>query len=109
MLDPFAKLPAEVTHLILDDLCSRDIATLRLATSAYRQLPNILFRRLCAEDMPWFWEFGEVPATDNVDWYSWYCMIKGSDLKGLSNRRRIWHDVEELIRRIQSLRESGEM
>jgi hypothetical protein len=39
----------------------------------------------------------------NTDWHWVYTQIKRSygGLKGLRNRRRIWEDVEEIIRRIQ--------
>ena len=95
---------------MLDHLGSKDIANLRLATPVFRQLPTILFRRLFWDDMPWLYEMKDLDVA-NVDWYDRYCMWKHycEDLKGLRNRRRIWRDVEEIIRRIQGLRKEGKI
>lgn len=106
--DTFSKLSAEITSMILDHLGSKDIANLRLATPVFRQLPAILFRRLFLEDMPWLFEAKDLDVA-SVDWYDWYCRWKFGqvDLKGLRNRRRIWRDVEEIVRKIQKNREEG--
>ena len=108
--DPFSVLSAEITSMILDRLGSKDIANLRLATPVFRQLPTILFRRLFSEDMPWLFEAQDLDVA-KVNWYDWYCRWRscGEDLKGLRNRRRIWRDVEEIVRRIQDLRDLGQM
>lgn len=108
--DPFAVLSAEITSMILDHLGSKDIANLRLATPAFRQLPTILFRRLLLEDMPWLYEMKDLEVA-SVDWYDWYCKWKlcCEDVKGLRNRRRIWRDVEEIVRMIQGLRKEGKI
>lgn len=94
--------------MVLDHLGSKDIASLRLATPVFRQLPTILFRRLFLEDMPWLFEAKDLDVA-RVDWYDFYRTWKFSwrDLKGLRNRRRIWRDVEEIVRRIQRLRKEG--
>ncbi|KAM0128657.1 hypothetical protein ACHAO1_008879 [Botrytis cinerea] len=49
--------------------------------------------------------------TKNLDWYQLYLGItrgfKEGRLKGLQNRKRIWKDVEEIIRRIKKYKEIG--
>lgn len=96
--------------MVLDHLGSKDIANLRLATSVFRELPTILFRRLFFEDMPWLWEASDLEVA-SINWYDWYCKWKsgGGDLKGLQNRKRIWRDVEEVIRRVQKFRKEGKI
>lgn len=108
--DPFSTLSAEITSMILDHLGSKDIANLRLATPAFRQLPTILFRRLLLEDMPWLFEVKDLNVA-SVDWYDWYCKWKSchEDVKGLRNRMRIWRDVEEIVKRIQMYRKEGKV
>ena len=91
--------------MILDYLGSKDIVKLRIATPVFRQLPMILFRRLLLEDMPWLFEVKNLNVA-KINWYECYCAFKSGcrDVKGLRNRRRIWQDVEELVRRIQVYR-----
>ncbi len=103
--DPFTALSTEVTSMVVEYLRSKDIANLRLATRAVRQLPNILFRRLLLEDMPWTWELEAMPV-GMFDWYRLYCMVKYEwiGLKGLRNRKRIWTEVEEIVRIIGKYR-----
>ena len=101
--DPFISVPTEVTSMVLDYLSSKDIANLRLATRAFRQIPPLQFRRLLLEDMPWMWEVEEMMTGEIADWHQLYCAIKfdQAGLKGLRNRKRIWTDAEEIVRRIQ--------
>ena len=108
--DPFSPLSAEITSMILDHLGSKDIANLRLATPVFRQLPTIMFRRLLLEDMPWFFEVKDLDVA-KYDWYEFYCALKSSwkDLKGVRNRRRIWRDLEEILRRIDEFRKEGKI
>ncbi|MCJ1421091.1 hypothetical protein MMC32_007453 [Xylographa parallela] len=107
--DPFTKFPAELSDMVLACLSSKDIANLRLASSVFRQLPTILFRRLLLEDMPWFWEAQDMPV-GNASWYDVYRKAKFCWLfKGLQNRKRIWKDVEEIVRRIRRYRQEGKV
>ena len=96
--------------MILDNLGSKDIANLRLATPVFRQLPTIMFRRLLMEDMPWLFEVEGLDVA-KFDWYEFYCAMKSSskNLKGLRNRKRIWQDLEEIIRRIDDLRKTNQI
>lgn len=56
VFDPFGRLPMELSQLILSYLPSSDIASLRLVSRAFEQLPISLFHRLLQEEMPWLWE-----------------------------------------------------
>ena len=62
------------------------------------------------EDMPWLFEVKELDVA-KINWYDCYCRLKfnGKDLKGLQNRRRIWRDVEEIVRRIENYRNEGKI
>jgi len=103
-------MPAEVASMVTHCLPSKDIANLRLASLAFQQLPTILFRRLLFEDMPWFWESRDLPLAE-IDWYHLYRQVKScwGNLKGLMNRKRIWKDVEEIVRRIERYRAEGKI
>lgn len=100
--DPFERLAAEITAMILGNLGSKDICNLRLASRSFRELPTILFRRLLLDDMPWMWEVKGLPA-DELNWYDLYISIRNqtANMKGLQNRKRIWSYVEELFERTQ--------
>jgi len=104
------NLPNELRAIILDDLSSKDIANLRLATPAYRQLNVILFRRLILEDMPWLWEARDLPL-GNTDFHRLYKLFKfcWMNIKGLKNRKRIWRDVSEVVTRIDRYRREGKI
>ncbi|KAL3418165.1 hypothetical protein PVAG01_09880 [Phlyctema vagabunda] len=54
--DVLEMLPAELVLEITTYLGSNDIANIRLASRAFRQLPVSIWRRLLREDMPWLWE-----------------------------------------------------
>ena len=108
--DPFGILSAEITTMIINHLIPKDRANLRLCTRAVRQLPNILFRKLLLDEMPWMWELKDMEGA-RVDWHDLYCKRRAywTSLKGLKNRERIWGDVEEIVRRIERLRSDGKI
>ncbi|KAE8137433.1 hypothetical protein BDV38DRAFT_86969 [Aspergillus pseudotamarii] len=54
--DSFRRLPREIRNIILNYLNSQDIASLRLVSRAFHQLPISLWQRLLREKMPWLWE-----------------------------------------------------
>lgn len=54
--DPFSCFPTEIKHLILEYLNGKDIATLQLASRAFRQLPVSIWFQQTQKDMPWLWE-----------------------------------------------------
>ncbi|KAI9836032.1 MAG: hypothetical protein M1819_001643 [Sarea resinae] len=52
----------------------------------------------------------ELPR-DRTDWHKLFASLKrhGPEMKGLRNRRRIWKDVEEIVRRIEKGRDEGKI
>ena len=54
--DGFQTLSPELRLMIVDYLDSSDIASLRLSSHTFRQLPLTLFRRLIRREMPWLFE-----------------------------------------------------
>ena len=102
--DCFGRLPPEIAELIVKRLNSKDIANLRLASRSFRQLPNILFRKLLVEEMPWMWEVQDwLPG--ETDWHALYLALRSAcmNLEGLRNRKRIWLYQEQVIERIKIL------
>ncbi|KAF2169609.1 hypothetical protein M409DRAFT_52136 [Zasmidium cellare ATCC 36951] len=76
--DPFTTLPAELRLMILQDLPSQSIASLRLSSRAFRQLPISLWHHLLLKEMPWFWEAH--PSTP-LPTYSFWTTKSEKDLK----------------------------
>ena len=62
------------------------------------------------EDMQWLFEVKDLDVA-KLNWYELYCTLKSSlkYLKGLENRRRIWRDLEEIVRRIEEYRAEGKI
>jgi hypothetical protein len=54
--DPFTSLPRELGLQILIHLESKDVANLRLASRAFRQVPIYFWRHLLLKERPWLWE-----------------------------------------------------
>jgi len=108
--DPFQKLSQGLVHGILDYLSSKELARVRLATRCFWQFPESIFRRFLHEDMPWLWEVWDIPS-GGADWYALYLMAKffWYNLKGLQKRKMVWHDVEEIVRRIGRYRKEGKI
>lgn len=185
--DAFAKLPRELSLLILSQLSSNDIASIRLASRSFQQLPISFFHSLILREMPWLWEAWKIPpgsyshwaclGSDEIghaiqqrdlaildvrdyvrivgeelpelkerlreyqiplereaeaqlqhalkkaesvphhlpqgktNWFRLYTLITRhwSSLKGLQNRRRIWKDCQELLRRVEAYRAEGKI
>ena len=105
--DIFARLPPELKSEILSHLRSKEIANLRLVSHCFRLLPVSLFHQLIKQDMPWFWEVDTFKCHGERDWFWLYTQLKGigTHIKGLANRKRIWHDVEKIVDRIEKLAE----
>jgi hypothetical protein len=108
--DPFLKLPAELLYMILGNLTSKELTSLRSATRACMQLPIILFRERVFADFPWLWEAREMDAA-STDWWTLYEMAKcvWSNIKGFQNRKRIWKDITEILNRIERYRAEGKI
>lgn len=79
--DIFAVLPYELRFMVLSHLSPKDIATLRLASHTFRQLPQSFFRYLLRRECPWLWEIwsdlkysfwaSEKPAPFTEDGIEW--------------------------------------
>jgi hypothetical protein len=54
--DVFSSLPLELRFQTLSYLASSDIASLRLASRTFRQLPVLTWRDLLVKEMPYLWE-----------------------------------------------------
>jgi len=67
-VDPFVQISYELRMMILSQLPSRDIAALRLASRAFRQLPISFFYDLLMREMPWLWELW-----DSTAYAPWAC------------------------------------
>ncbi len=149
-MDPFTKLPTELKNKILAKLSPKDIASLRLSSRSFRQLPKQIFKRFIVEEIPWFWEIDEIRDDvekyyqtafkeqygDDLDMFeglmppNWFAFVKERMEKkpmdinwfevykqvkvmekgslGLRNRARIWRVTEEIVRKIETMRESLE-
>lgn len=186
--DIFSKLPSEIRSMVLSQLTSKDIATLRLASRSFRELPQSLFRERLLQEKPWFWEAwssleysgwttttglkfrraeknmenelrafrnyiatlreravasGKADANDSeiaaveqkmeeikaalplvmepvpanllkfqtTDWFLLQSKIgkNWDNLLGLQNRRRIWNDCMEILRRYDQYKEEGRL
>lgn len=108
--DLFSRLPYELFLMVLNQLSSKDVATLRMVTPVARQLPVIFFRGLLLREAPWLWEVRDMPIGE-TNWYKMWCKLRVAwkDLKGLRNRRRIWDDINENVRRIEEFRKQGKI
>lgn len=77
--DLFARLPAELQFEILDYLRSRDIASLRLASRAFRYLPISYFQKLLNRDFPWLWEAHPTSVKPNQLPYSFWATVTADE------------------------------
>ncbi|KAM0258757.1 hypothetical protein ACHAPA_011077 [Fusarium lateritium] len=55
-MNPFSRLPAEIRLSILSLLDFKDIASLRLTSRIFLQLPQSLFHQLTLRNTPWLYE-----------------------------------------------------
>jgi hypothetical protein len=93
--DTFRLLPQELKMEVLSYLGSKDIASLRLSTRSFRQLPISLWRRLIHEEMPWLWETWSNQEAP----YIW-ATITPAKLKQEATARK---DIEEECMRYRSI------
>lgn len=89
--DPFARLPQEILDMIIDNLSTKDIASLRLVSRKFYQLHVSLWYRLIQEDMPWLWEVwsDEKP-------YFWATVTEG-DIQQNKGETRIEFGEEKIM------------
>lgn len=86
MDDWFLAFPRELTMIVMDYLCSKDIASLRLASRAFRHLPMSLWLRLLREELPSLWE-----AFDSAEPYLW-ALTTAQKMKDERARRQKAYD-----------------
>lgn len=136
--DVLSRLPYDIRLNIALYLTIEDLASLHQITPAFKGLPQSVYRTLMRDTMPWFYETwcsmpisrwatttakrlrkGEKPesvamepldpvATDYLALaFELVCTEKTA--LGLRNRRRIWKDCEEILRRVDAYREKGQI
>ncbi|KAE8336174.1 hypothetical protein BDV24DRAFT_155397 [Aspergillus arachidicola] len=89
--DPFAQLPQEILDMIIDNLSTKDIISLRLVSRKFYQLHVSLWHRLIQEDMPWLWE-----VWSNEKPYFWATVTQG-DIKQNKGETRIEFGEEKIM------------
>ncbi|GJC87629.1 hypothetical protein ColLi_10467 [Colletotrichum liriopes] len=95
--DAFGKLPYELRTQILYGLESSDITNLRLASPAFRSLPQSVFRTLLLRKKPWIWEvWCTLP-------YSLWAMTTSTSLK--RQDERWWKEKKAFDDSIEALLE----
>lgn len=94
--DPFAKLSAELKHMILHMLDHLDVANLRFVSKSFRQMPQTYFRSLVLNEMPWLWWDIESLPPKKVNWYELWCRLSAADGGSQSDavERNLFKSVE---------------
>jgi hypothetical protein len=77
--DLFVSLPAELLFEVLGYLRFKDIASLRMVSRAFRQLPISYFQKLLNRDMPWLWEARPTATTLKQLPYSFWATVTASE------------------------------
>ncbi len=92
--DPFWSLPPELRLMILRQLLKKDVASMRLSSRSFAQLPQAYFHDLVRTEMPWvLWD---IPKNSNLNWYKLWCELREADGGSCSDEpRRFWfHKVK---------------
>ncbi|CAG9993127.1 unnamed protein product [Clonostachys byssicola] len=97
--DCFSKLPFEIRLEILAHMEPGDLANLRLASKAFRTLPQYLFRNLLQKNFPWVYEAWCTHP------YSFWATREARDVRKIDDD---WQKERELLEtRIQILKEEA--
>ncbi|KAK7219693.1 hypothetical protein V2G26_007696 [Clonostachys chloroleuca] len=97
--DCFSKLPFEIRLELLVHLGPGDLANLRLASKAFRTLPQYLFRNLLQKNYPWVYEAWCTHP------YSFWVTKEARDVRKIDDD---WQDQREFLEnRIQILKEEA--
>ncbi|KAA8641763.1 uncharacterized protein ATNIH1004_010702 [Aspergillus tanneri] len=83
--DLLLLLPQELWIFIIGYLGSSDIANLRLASRAFRQLPISVWYRLTPEEMPWLWEACGESETAHTS--SFWTAVTANEMQALCSLR----------------------
>jgi len=135
--DPFHVLSPELRAMLLEMLEPRDVASLRLCSKAFSQLPQTYFKRLIRRKMPWVWELQDIHSGSKrgTDWFGLWNALSAADggsradeknrdpaggdgshsyhedvkgeIKGLRNRRMIYRDITMILDMIREARIEG--
>jgi hypothetical protein len=101
--DPFNRLPVELRNEILNDLSSKDIASLRLASRVFCQLPISYFQTLLRRECPWLWEAWPTGAHSKHGCYAKWAYMTGAEIGETTSRHQrdlaILHDYCEMIKK----------
>lgn len=134
--DIFTKLPLEVRCSIVSHIRISDLAELRQASSSFDALPQFVFFEMLTHEMPWFYEAwcslpisrwatttasklkeGEQPddlqmealsgAATNWEYLATELVRLETEAPGLKNRKRIWTDCQQILKRVDKYRRDG--
>ncbi|CAI6342242.1 unnamed protein product [Periconia digitata] len=96
--DPFLSIPNEILTEILDHLTSQDIATLRLSSRAFTELPIAYFQKLILREMPWLWEAWPTFKTSTRTKYSlWATLTAGTAMRTLTKADREIEAIQDYV------------
>jgi hypothetical protein len=84
--DPFHRLPVELRTEVLDHLSSKDIASLRLASRVFCQLPVSYFQTLLRHECPWLWEAWPTGAHPKNGSYPKWAYMTGAEVAEKTSR-----------------------
>jgi hypothetical protein len=80
VMDLFESLPAEIRIGVLDCLSSRDIASLRLASRTFCQLPVGYFQKFLWRECPWLWEAWPTGAKPHSSPYAKWAFLTAGEV-----------------------------
>jgi hypothetical protein len=107
--DFISPLPAETTVRIFDYLTALEVATMRLVSRRFAEIPMLHFRHRIQRDMPWAWElFGRdkllrAPLGKRIDYKEMFRLVDRTTGTGLGavpamrNRKRIWDYCDSIL------------
>jgi hypothetical protein len=87
VVDQFDRLPVELQTQILDLLPSKDIASLRLASRVFTQLPISYFQSLLLREHPWLWEVWPTGLNPAQPSYAKWAYSTASELSDRTTRQ----------------------
>lgn len=85
------SLPLDIRLLIVGLLDSADITSLRIASTAFTNLPNSLWYQLVRDEMPWLWEAWEDGETEHTP--SPWTVMTANEIKLLLEERKHYSNI----------------
>jgi hypothetical protein len=86
-VDMFERLPVELRTEVLDNLSSKDIASLRLASRVFSQLPVSYFQNLLKRECPWLWEAWPTRLKPEQGLYPKWAFMSASEVTEMTERQ----------------------